>query len=228
VLLLIASDRLRGAEATVARTHAEYVAAFEQHLVRVRDIEAYLTAAPLVIQENTREPGDPRFLPKGQREADLAVVSTYRRDAEQLLNAAKESEEKAHGLLRLQAARHHYRALKKWYDEGRITLNTLVSAAIEVREAERMATDNESQRLTTREAIVDLLTNIENREQSELVVGRGTEVDLTRATLNRIEAEITLREATSSRKTKNVGNLERRLREVERKLERLLSEQKGK
>ena len=94
-------------------------------------------------------PGDtPELQDKGWREANLALATTYREDAEQLLNAAKQSEEKAHGLLRLQAARHHYRPLKQYYEEGRITIDRVVTAEIEVIEAERMATENEAQRVT--------------------------------------------------------------------------------
>ena len=49
---------------------------------------------------------------------------------------------------------------------------------------------------------------IEDRELAELVVGRGTEADVTAATLNRIEAEIRLRKARSSRETTDVSALQ--------------------
>jgi hypothetical protein len=230
-MLLAASDHLRGAEWLVATTRAEFVTAFEKHLERVKEIEALVKATP----ESDREiaavsrfvPGagaDPGVPAKRRKEMDQALVAMHGEEAEQLLDAAKQSDQRAHALLRVLAARRHYRHLKKYHDEGRITPDKLIQAAIQVLEAEHMAADNESQRRHVLEGIVDLTREVEAREQAELLVGRGTEADVAAATLNRIEAEIRLRESTSPRDTPDLGALERRLRELERKLDQRANE----
>jgi hypothetical protein len=102
------------------------------------------------------------------------------------------------------------------------------AAGVRVIEAHEMATEDKAQRLAALERIVDLLMRIEEQESNEVMVGRGTEADLAAATLNRTEAEIRLRKARSSRGTTDVSALERRLTEVERKLDQLLNDRKGK
>jgi hypothetical protein len=104
----------------------------------------------------------------------------------------------------------------------------MFSSVIAVLEAGRLATEDKAQRLALLERTVDWLTEVEARRWSELDVGRGTMADVAAANRDMVEAEIRLREEKSPRKTADVGALERRLSEVERKLDQLLNDRKGK
>ncbi len=230
--LCAVSEKLRGAEAREARTSSEFIAAFEGHLVRAREIEALVkvSGAARNRKENASKPRQDGVGPSPpgvvEQESALTEASRDREEAEQLLKAARQSEEKAYTLLRIQAARRRYRPMKRLHDEGRITHDRLLDAQARVIEAERMATDDEAQRLAALGRLLDLAEELESRELAEMTVGRGTDADVAEASILRIEAEIRLRSAGAARETKNSGTLERRLAEVERKLDLLLKQRK--
>ena len=146
VMLLIASDRLLEAEAASTKNRAEYVAAFVKHLARLKEIESFVKTAPAVVREKgvdlateVRPGSKPEPQDKGWRETDLALATRYREDAEKLLDAAKQSEEKAHALYRLQPVRRSYDRLRKAYRPGTNYIDVLLNASDQLRGAEATA-----------------------------------------------------------------------------------------
>lgn len=74
----------------------------------------------------------------------------------------------------------------------------------------------------------DRLEEIEERERKELEVGKGNVDDVSEITLNRLEVEAMLKKAKEARPSPDVAVLERRLSEVERKLDQILKSQSEK
>jgi len=66
------------------------------------------------------------------------------------------------------------------------------------------------------------LKEVENRERAELVVGKGTEGDVAEAVESRVEAEIRLKDETTTGPRAEIEALTRRLNDVERKLDQIL------
>ncbi len=88
-----------------------------------------------------------------------------------------------------------------------------------------MVARKDSEVLSAMQRHVDRLKEMENREKAELVVGKGTEADVTEITQNRLEAEVMLKQARESKPAPDLAALERRLSELERKLDRVLKYQ---
>ena len=81
-------------------------------------------------------------------------------------------------------------------------------------------------RLAVRQRHLDRITSIEQREDAELKVGRGTVADVAEAHERRLEAELDL--LLSQREAGEMATVLRRLSDLERKVEQLQKEQAGK
>jgi len=92
-------------------------------------------------------------------------------------------------------------------------------------EVERLIARKDSERVAAMQRHADRLKEIENRERSELEVGKGTVADVSEIAQNRLEAEVRVKIAKESGPSTNIAALERRLNEVERKLDQLLKKQ---
>jgi hypothetical protein len=126
----------------------------------------------------------------------------------------------------LEAARRRYDAQKAYYEEGRITLDRFVDASKQLALAELRIAKTDPDRLAVRQRHLDRITSIEQREDAELKVGRGTVADVAEAHERRLEAELDLR--ISQRDTGEMAAILRRLNDLERKVEQLQKERAGK
>jgi hypothetical protein len=81
-------------------------------------------------------------------------------------------------------------------------------------------------RLAVRQRHLDRITSIEQREDAELEVGRGTVADVAEAHERRLEAELDL--LLSQREVEELGTVLRRLSDLERRVEQLQKERAGK
>jgi RNA polymerase sigma factor (sigma-70 family) len=119
----------------------------------------------------------------------------------------------------LAAARNRVEAQKAYYEEGRITLDRFVDACQQLESAELLAANTDAERNAAKKRFLDLLKEIENREQAELVVGRGTKADVAEIVARRIQTEVALKR--SEQESIEIDRILRRLRALERKVEQL-------
>ena len=144
--------------------------------------------------------------------------------------AAPEPPDPVNPLVRqlLKAARERFDAQRAFYEEGRITIDRFAMASKQLMEVERMIARNDSEVLSAMQRHVNRLKEIEDRERAELQVGKGTIADLTEANQNRLEAEVMLMKAKEAKPSPDLAVLERRLSELERKLDQILKSQQEK
>ncbi len=144
-----------------------------------------------------------------------------------LLNAGQGPPDPVDPLLRdlLHSARQRLETQRAYYEEGRITLDRIVMASARLMEVERLVARKESEALSAMQRHVSRLRAIEDREQAELVVGKGTAADAAEIVQNRLEAEVMLMKAKQAKPAPDVLALEHRLSEVERKLDQILKAQ---
>ena len=88
-------------------------------------------------------------------------------------------------------------------------------------EVEQLVARTDSEALAAMQRHADRLKEIEARERKELEVGKGNVDDVSEITLNRLEVEAMLKKAKEARPSPDVAVLERRLSEVERKLDQI-------
>ncbi len=119
----------------------------------------------------------------------------------------------------LDAARKRVDAQKAYYEEGRITLDRFVDALAHLENVQLIASNSEAERKDIRQRHVNLLKEVENREQAEVQVGRGTEADVSEAHQRRLEAEYAMK--TSEQEAAEKSAILRRLSELERKVDQL-------
>jgi hypothetical protein len=156
--------------------------------------------------------------PATKRKVDLAAApaSVAAAEKEKVLVDPLEQE-----LLR--AARDRLEAQKKYYEEGRITIDRFIMACQQLMEVERSVSRTGAEQLAAIQQHVERLREIEKREQAELVLGKGTVADVSEITQKRIEAEVLLKKSKMPVKPDpQILALERRLGEIERKLDELL------
>ena len=122
----------------------------------------------------------------------------------------------------LNAARQRFEAQRAYYEEGRITIDRFVMASDRLMAVERLSLAMISEALAAMQRHVDRLKEIEERERAELEVGKGTDADVAEINQNRLEAEVMLMKAKEAKPSPDVAALERRLGEVERKLDQIL------
>jgi hypothetical protein len=162
-------------------------------------------------------------------QADVAEAQHRREVAEMELRTARndfdEYDAKARKLL--DYARGRYEAQEAYYKEGRITLDRLADASLQLAEAERRTARTDFERIAARRRHLDRSRAIEAREETEMKEGRGAKADLAEATTRRIEAELALHEADNSKGSADLTPILRRLGELERKVEQLQKERGG-
>jgi RNA polymerase sigma factor (sigma-70 family) len=127
----------------------------------------------------------------------------------------------------LEAARKRFDAQRAYYQQGRITLDRFVAASDRLMEVDLMIARTDDERLTAMERHVGRLKEIEARERTELEAGKGTVADVSEITQARLEAEVMLKKAKEAKRPADVAGLERRLSEVEAKLDQLLKRSPG-
>jgi RNA polymerase sigma factor (sigma-70 family) len=120
------------------------------------------------------------------------------------------------------AARNRLDAQKAFYEEGRITLDRFIDACRELEAAQLMVAQTDAERTAIKQRHVELLIEIQNREQAELAVGRGTSSDVSEAMQRRAQAQAELKSE------QDLPSILRRLGELERKVESLQKERTGK
>ncbi len=124
----------------------------------------------------------------------------------------------------LDAARQRYDAQAAYYKEGRITLDRFADASYQLAEAELRTAKTPYERTAIKKRHLDRLKEIESREETELKNGRGTQSDVSEATMRRIEAELDLHEAVNSKGETDLAPILRRLGELERQVKQLQKE----
>jgi RNA polymerase sigma factor (sigma-70 family) len=141
-----------------------------------------------------------------------------------IVSAAPEPPDPVDPLVRqlLHAARQRFEAQRSYYEEGRISIDRFVMASDRLMAVERLVARKESEALAAMQRHVDRLKQIEERERKELEVGKGTVADVAEINQNRLEAEVMLMKAKEAKPLPDVVALERRLGEVERKLDQIL------
>ena len=122
----------------------------------------------------------------------------------------------------LEAARQRIEAQRAYYEEGRITIDRFIDACAHLEKVQLLAAKTEDQRRSVRQRHLDLLKEIENREEAEVQVGRGTVADVAEARQRRLEAEFELK--ISEKEASETASLLRRLSELERKVDQLQRE----
>jgi hypothetical protein len=100
-----------------------------------------------------------------------------------------------------------------------------VMASDRLMEVERLVARKDSEALAAMQRHVDRLEEIEERERKKLEVGKGNVDDVSELTQNRLEAEVMLKKAKEAKPWSDVASIERRLSELERKLDQILKSQ---
>ena len=95
----------------------------------------------------------------------------------------------------LAAARQRVDTQRAFYEEGRITLDRVVDACQQLENAELLTAKSDAERDAAKKHFLDLLKEIEHREQTELIAGRGTVADVAEIVLRRIQTEVALKKA---------------------------------
>jgi hypothetical protein len=120
------------------------------------------------------------------------------------------------------AARRRMEAQKRFYEEGRLTLDRYLEACRLLALAETEAATTHEGRVAAARTHLARLEEIVLRERSELEVGRGTPADVAEAELARERAEHDVRQALAGGSPGDLMALERRIVALERKLDRIL------
>jgi hypothetical protein len=126
----------------------------------------------------------------------------------------------------LAAARQRFETQKAFYEQGRITLDRFVDACQQVESAELLAAKSDAERTAAKKRFVDLLKEIERREQAELTIGRGTRAEVAEIVLRRIQAEVA--QKTAQQQADDIHAILDRLNALERRLDQLQRERAGK
>jgi hypothetical protein len=121
-------------------------------------------------------------------------------------------------------ARRRYEAQDASYQTGRITIDRIADASLQLAEAELRTARTPYERMAIKKRHLDRLKKIEEREEVEVKDGRGTKADLAEATMRCVEADMDLHDAITFKSTPDLSPILRRLGELERKVAQL---QKG-
>jgi RNA polymerase sigma factor (sigma-70 family) len=123
----------------------------------------------------------------------------------------------------LEAARHRLAAQKGFYEEGRITIDRYLDALRQWMSAEQLLSETADERAAVAKVYLQLCGEIEKREQSEVEVGRGTVADVSEASLARVVAELMASKVRDEQaESARLADVERRLGDLERKLDALI------
>jgi RNA polymerase sigma factor (sigma-70 family) len=120
------------------------------------------------------------------------------------------------------AARARVEAQKAYYEEGRITVDRFIDGLERLQRILLIAAKTDPERIEIRERHLRWLAEIENREDNEIKVGRGTTADLSEARQRHLEAKYEMKNANKEAAEKSA--ILRRLSELERKVDGLQKE----
>ena len=122
----------------------------------------------------------------------------------------------------LAAARVRVEAQKAYYEEGRLTIDRFLDALARLERIELIAAKTDVERTEIRTRHLTCLKEIENREDADIKVGRGTIADLSEARQRHLEAAYESKIFEKDQAEKSA--ILRRLSELERKVEQLQRE----
>ncbi len=194
-------------------------AAMPAHIARVKDLQRDL---------KSQNPTDP-LVAKKMELIRLALEQAETRGSANRSNS-DHPDLKTLRAERLRNAQIRRQAQQAFYDEGRITIDRLIDANRQVIQAEQVLAVTPQERRASLETYVDRLRKIHDKELREFELGRATTADIAEAADNLLEARILLAQQADERnlvagKTnppQAANDLDRRLTEVEKKVDRIL------
>jgi hypothetical protein len=203
--------QLERARLLVATDEAERMAVRRRHVALLKEIEL-------------RETGEVQ-VGRGSV-ADLAEAQQRLQQAELDLRVAQNDFDQydSRAIKLVDVARRRYEAQEASYKTGRITIDRIADASLQLAEAELRTASTPYERMAIKKRHLDRLKKIEEREELELKDGRGTKADLAEATMRCVEAEMDLDDAITFRSTPDLSPILRRLGELERKVAQLQKE----
>jgi hypothetical protein len=200
--------QLERARLLVATDDAERNAVRRRHLALLKEVEAREKAEVQVGRGS---------------DADVAEAQQRLQQAElDLSDAENEFEQTDSRAIKLiDVARRRYEAQEAAHKEGRITIDRIFDASLQLAEAELRTARTAFERMAIKKRHLDRLKRIEEREEVEVKDGRGTKADLAEATMRCVEAEMDLHDAMTVKSTPDLSRILRRLGELERRVAQL-------
>jgi RNA polymerase sigma factor (sigma-70 family) len=110
-------------------------------------------------------------------------------------------------------------AQRAYYQEGRITIDRFLDALARLERVQLLVARTDAERMAIRQNHLNLLAEIEKRENVELQAGRATVADVSEACQRHLEAKYELKIIEKEAAEKSA--IQRRLSELERKVEQL-------
>ena len=204
--------QLERAKLLVATDEAERMAVRRRHVALLKEIEL-------------RETGEVQ-VGRGSV-ADLAEAQQRLQQAELDLRVAQNDFDQydSRVIKLVDVARQRYEAQEAFYKKGRITIDRIADASLQLAEAELRTAKTPYERMAIKKRHFDRLKKIEEREEVEVKAGRGTKADLAEATMRCVEAGMDLHDAINFKNTPDLSPILRRLGELERKVAQLQKEQ---
>ncbi len=126
----------------------------------------------------------------------------------------------------LEAARQRIKAQQAYYEEGRITVDRFIDAIKQLEQAEWRAAKTDAERRAAMQQYITRVKEIEGREQADLEVGRGTVADVAEAHERHLEAMLHMK--IRQKETEENASTQKRLADLERKVDLLLKERLAK
>ena len=212
--LVDALAQLEKARLLAATDEAERMAVRRRHVARLKEIELRETAEVRVGRGSV---------------ADLAEAQQRLQQAELDLRVAQNDFDQydSRVIKLVDVARQRYEAQEAFYKKGRITIDRIADASLQLAEAELRTARTPYERVAIKKRHFDRLKKIEEREEVEVKAGRGTKADLAEATMRCVEAGMDLHDAINFKNTPDLSPILRRLGELERKVAQLQKEQDG-
>jgi hypothetical protein len=197
-----------------ATDEAERMAVRRRHVALLKELESRETAEVRVGRGSV---------------ADLAEARQRLRQAELDLSVAQNDFDQydASVIKVVDAARERYEAQQAFYKKGRITIDRIIDASVQLAEAELRRAGTPYERVAVKKRHFDRLKTIEEEAEIEVKDGRGTKADLAEATMRCVEAGMDLHDAINFKNTPELFPILRRLGELERKVAQLEKEQVG-
>ena len=206
--------QLEKARLLAATAEAERMAVRRRHVALLKEIELRETAEVQVGRGSV---------------ADLAEAQQRLQQAELDLRVAQNDFDQydSRVIKLVDVARQRYEAQEAFYKKGRITIDRIADASLQLAEAELRTARTPYERVAIKKRHFDRLKKIEEREEVEVKAGRGTKADLAEATMRCVEAGMDLHDAIKFKNTPDLSPILRRLGELERKVAQLQKEQDG-
>jgi hypothetical protein len=206
--------QLEKARLLAATDEAERMAVRRRHLALLKEIELRETAEVKVGRGSV---------------ADLTEAQQRLQQAELDLRVAQNDFDQydSRVIKLVEVARQRFEAQEAYYKKGRITIDRIADASLQLAEAELRTARTPYERVAIKKRHFDRLKKIEEREEVEVKDGRGTKADLAEATMRCIEAGMDLHDAIKFKNTPDLFPILRRLGELERKVAQLQKEQDG-